>query len=194
MGKSEAQPESKEILQALERLHDANRNFTNLVKTTSSVFSAFPKADNDGKLFLEHEIKFANKLEKDYKIARLDYDARSETLRDATQKQKKDKIPAAQKSMDESTESYEKVKAELQKAINYIDEQREKIHKDTIRTCCDLLKGLKPDWEKKEGELSAEEPLLTSPDAESSTVATTTTTTTTTTSTSSEAESGEIDD
>jgi len=152
IGKAESSTENPEFLAALERLHVVNRNFTKLQKITSSVFTAFPKAENDGKGFLENEIKYANKLEKDYKIARLDYDARSETLKELKAKNTAAKIPQAQKNFDESTEAYEKVKAELQKTIQYIDEQKDRIHKDTIATCCELLQSLKPDWERKEGD------------------------------------------
>jgi len=149
MGKSEVQPESKEFLAALERLHVANRSFIKLFKATQSVFAAFPTAENDGKTFLEDDIKSANKLEKDYTIARLDYDARSETVRDLQKNGKKDKISLAQAKLDEATDAYEKIKAKLQKAIDYIDEQKEKVHKDTIATCCELLQSLKPEWESK---------------------------------------------
>jgi len=195
MGKAETAPESKEVLSALERLHVATRNFNKLYKITSSVFTAFPKAENDGKGFLDNEIKYANKLEKDYKIARLDYDARSETLRDLKAKNATAKIPQAQKNYDEATEVYEKVKAELQKTISYIDEQKDRIHKDTIATCCELLQSLKPDWERKEGDpepagdfSTADTPAPTTSASTTTTTTETTPTTTTTTATTTEVE------
>jgi len=195
MGKAEGTPESKEVLAALERLHVVNRNFNKLYKITSSVFMAFPKAENDGKGFMENEIKYANKLEKDYKIARLDYDARSETLRDFQAKKNTAKIPQAQKNLDEAAEVYEKVKAELQKTVAYIDEQKDRIHKDTIATCCELLQSLKPDWERQDGDpeptgdFSAPGETTDSASASSSSSIPVTTTTTTTTT---EVESTEV--
>jgi len=198
MGKTEVIPESKEFLAAIERLHVANRNFNKLYKITNSVFAAFPKAENDGKGFLENEIKYANKLEKDYKIARLDYDARSETLREFQVKNNQAKIPQAKKNADEATETYEKVKAELQKTINYIDEQKDRIHKDTIATCCELLQSLKPDWEKKEGDPDSgpvgdfSTPVEGVSDSTTTTTASVIAPTTTVPSTSSEIEDSEV--
>jgi len=187
IGKAESVPESKEFLAALERLHVATRNFNKLFKLTQSVFATFPKAENDGKGFLDNEIKYATKLEKDYRIARLDYDARTETLRDLISKKKNDKIPQAQKNADEATETYEKIKAELQKTINYIDEQKDRVHKDTIATCCELLQSLKPEWEAPTSDVLGEAPgepseiVTATPVTTTSTTAPTTTTTTTTT-------------
>jgi len=181
IGKAETVPESKEFLAALERLHVATRNFNKLFKLTQSVFATFPKAENDGKGFLDNEIKYATKLEKDYRIARLDYDARTETLRDLISKKKNDKIPQAQKNADEATETYEKIKVELQKTINYIDEQKDRVHKDTVATCCELLQSLKPEWEAPTSDVLGEpSEIVTATPVTTSTTAPTTTTTSTT--------------
>jgi len=143
--------ENKEAMDASEKLRVATDTFERLNKLGKPIFKLDPSVSNKADQLLKGEIKQASKFQKDYTMARLDFDGKRNDLEGAQSKSQQEKAASLQEKLDLAKRVYDDALEKFLMAVQDLDSKKDGVHEEVVQSLQKILGGLQPGWKRPEG-------------------------------------------